>query len=501
MCSHALPVAVILTALDVRSGADPPDSSGGAVIARTPGGFASKTVWSVCLLLILAAAACIAAEESAHQGRGNLVVRLEIRDAIGPATSDFLSRGLEHARERNAQLLVFEMDTPGGLDTATRDMVQEILGSTVPVAIYVSPSGARAASAGTYLLYASHIAAMAPATSVGAATPIQIGGGGPGEPAPKNKEKEPKDGQAKDDDNATATEPATAAERKAINDSVSFIRGLAELRDRNADWAESAVRKAVSLTASAALEQNVIDVVATDLPDLLRQIDGRRVRTQHGVVELQTEGLIVEQFEADWRTRLLSVLTNPNVAYLLMLAGVYGLLLEGYNPGAILPGVVGAVCLLLALYAFQILSVNYAGLALMALGVALIVGEAFAPSFGVLGIGGIAAFVIGSILLFDEGVPGFHIARGLIAGVALAAGGLMLLTVSVFMRARRAAVTTGVEQMLQGTAVALEDFDATGRVDIHGEIWSAVTQAPVKKGQKLRVLRVDGLTLEVAPFE
>ncbi|MBM0103364.1 nodulation protein NfeD [Steroidobacter sp. S1-65] len=430
-------------------------------------------------------------------------MRLEIRDAIGPATSDFLSRGLEHARERNARLLVLEMDTPGGLDTATRDMVQEILSSTVPVAIYVSPSGARAASAGTYLLYASHIAAMAPATSVGAATPIQIGGGGPREPAPQNKEKETKEDKAKDDktdENVTATEPATAAERKAINDSVAFIRGLAELRDRNADWAESAVRQAVSLTASKALEQNVIDIVATDLPDLLRQIDGRRVRTQQGVVELRTDGLIVEEFQADWRTRLLSVLTNPNVAYFLMLAGVYGLLLEGYNPGAILPGVVGAVCLLLALYAFQILSVNYAGLALMALGIALIVGEAFAPSFGVLGIGGIAAFVFGSILLFDEGVPGFQIARGLIAGVALAAGVVMLLTVGVFMRARKARVTTGVEQMLQGTAIALEDFDAKGRVDIHGEIWNAVTQAPVKKGQKLRVLRVDGLTLEVMPF-
>lgn len=469
------------------------------MIARTPGGFASKAVWSGCLLLLLAAAACIGAQEPAPQGRGGSIVRLEIRDAIGPATSDFLSRGLEHARERNARLLVIEMDTPGGLDTATREMVQEILASAVPVAIYVSPSGARAASAGTYLLYASHIAAMAPATSVGAATPIQIGGGGPREPAPENKEKETKDG--KNDGSATATEPATAAERKAINDSVSFIRGLAELRDRNADWAESAVRRAVSLTASTALEQKVIDVVATDLPDLLRQIDGRRVRTQQGVVELQTDGLIVEEFEADWRTRLLSVLTNPNVAYFLMLAGVYGLLLEGYNPGAILPGVVGAVCLLLALYAFQILSVNYAGLALMALGIALIVGEAFAPSFGVLGIGGIAAFVFGSILLFDEGVPGFQIARGLIAGVALAAGIVMLLTVSVFMRARKARVTTGVEQMLQGTAIAMEDFDARGHVDIHGEIWNAVTQAPVKKGQRLRVLRVDGLTLEVTPFE
>lgn len=461
------------------------------------GGSPWTATWFMGLLLTVA---CLAAQERATETRGDLLVHLEIRDAIGPATSGFLLRALEHARERNAQLLVLELDTPGGLDTAMREMIQAILASPVPVAIYVSPSGARAASAGTYLLYASHIAAMAPATSIGAATPVQIGGGSPPQPDARDN-KDDKGKEDKEQKEAEPMEPATAGERKAINDSVSYIRGLAELRDRNADWAEQAVRKAVSLTASVALEQKVIDIVASDLPDLLRQIDGRRVRTQHGTIELKTEGLIVEEFEADWRTQLLSVLTNPNVAYFLMLAGIYGLLLEGYNPGAILPGVVGAVCLLLALYAFQILSVNYAGLALMALGIALIVAEAFAPSFGVLGIGGVAAFVIGSVLLFDEGVPGFEIARSVIGGTALAAAIVMLVTVGVFMRARRAPVTTGVEQMLQGTAIALEDFETTGRVDIHGEIWNAVASAPVRKGQRLRVSRVDGLTLEVEPLE
>jgi membrane-bound serine protease (ClpP class) len=290
-------------------------------------------------------------------------------------------------------------------------------------------------------------------------------------------------------------------ERKAVNDAVAFIRGPAELRDRNADWAEAAVRQAVSLTARAALEQKVIDVVATDLQDLLRQLDGRKVKTRYGVVPLATQGLVTEEFTADWRTKLLSILTNPNVAYLLMLAGVYGLLLEGYNPGSFAPGVFGAVCLLLALYAFQILSVNYAGLALMILGIALIVGEAFAPSFGALGVGGIVAFTIGSIMLFDGGVPGFHIARGLIGGVALAAAVVMLLMGSMFMRSRRTRVATGVEQLLQEPAVALEDFDSVGRVTIHGEIWSALTKTPVRKGARLKVLRVDGLTLEVAPGE
>lgn len=450
----------------------------------------------LCLFSLFMCALCSslwAAQQPADDVRSNVVVHLEIRGAIGPASSDFLMRALAHAQERDAPLVVLELDTPGGLDSATREMVQAILAAPMPVAIYVAPSGARAASAGTYLLYASHVAAMAPATSLGAATPIQIGGGAPAPP-----------GSQDDNDDIDAkkrTDPATAAERKAINDAVAFIRGLAELRDRNADWAEAAVREAVSLTSSAALEQNVIDLIAADLPQLLRQLNGQSVKTRFGTVELNTEGATIEEFTASWRTKLLSVLTNPNVAYFLMLAGVYGLLLEGYNPGAIVPGVVGAVCLLLALYAFQILSVNYAGLALMALGIALIVGEAFAPSFGALGIGGIAAFVAGSILLFDSGVPGFQIARGLIGGTALAAAIVMLLTAGVFMRARRVRVSTGAEQMLQEPATALEDFDSMGFVDIRGERWRAATQTPVVKGQRLRVLRVDGLTLTVAPLE
>jgi membrane-bound serine protease (ClpP class) len=454
-----------------------------------------KTALASWLLVLLTGLTWAAQEPSDASRAARPLVQLKIRDAIGPATSDFLQRGLAHAKERNAQLLLLELDTPGGLDTAMRDMIQAILASPVPVVTYVSPSGARAASAGTYILYASHIAAMAPATSVGAATPVQIGGGEPRQPDDKGDKN--KDGK---DEDKPPRQPGTASERKAINDAVSYIRGLAELRNRNAEWAEQAVREGMSLTATAALEQKVIDVIARDVPELLRKIDGRRVRTQFGTVELHTEGIVIEEFIADWRTQLLSVLTNPNVAYLLMLAGIYGLLLEGYNPGAILPGVVGAMSLLLALYAFQVLSVNYAGVALMALGIALIIGEAFAPSL-VLGIGGVIAFVIGSILLFDEGVPGFEIARGLIGGIALGAGLLMLLMVSVFMRARKSQVITGVEQLLHETATALEDFETSGLVDIHGETWRAVTRSPLKKGQRLRVLRVDGLTLEVAPEE
>lgn len=458
------------------------------VHTKSPDRAAIRVAASLLLPLLLLAAWTGVAQQKREEPRQPVLLHLEIRDAIGPATSTFFLRALKHAQQRNVQLVVLELDTPGGLDTAMREMIQAILASPVPVVIYVSPSGARAASAGTYLLYASHVAAMAPATSVGAATPVQIGGDQPAKP---NKE-------GKDEG---ANESGTALERKAVNDAVSFIRGLAEMRDRNAEWAEAAVRQAVSLTARVALEQKVIDVVATDLQDLLRQLDGRKVKTRYGLVQLSTRGLATEEFASDWRTKVLSILTNPNVAYLLMLAGVYGLLLEGYNPGTFVPGVVGAVCLLLALYAFQILSVNYAGLALIALGIALIVAEAFAPTFGALGVGGIVAFTIGSIMLFEGEVPGFHIARGLIGGTALAAAIVMLVTAGVFMRARRTRVATGVEQLLQEYAVALEDFATAGRVDIHGEIWHAVTRTPVTKGARLKVLRVDGLTLEVAPGE
>ena len=446
------------------------------------------TVRLVRLFLLVLALICAsghAQDTERHAARAVYVI--EIRDAIGPATSGFFLKTLAAAEKGEAQLLVLQLDTPGGLDSAMRDMIRAILGSSIPVAIYVSPSGARAASAGTYLLYASHIAAMAPATNLGAATPVQIGG------AP------PRDRAKEDEKGSESEDPATAMERKAVNDAVAYIRGLAEMRGRNADWAESAVRTAASLSAHAAREQNVIDVIAVDLPDLLRQIDGRKVKTLAGVVELATSGAAVERVEAGWRIQLLAALTNPNVAYLLLLGGVFGLLLEGYHPGTLVPGIVGAICLLLALYAFQLLSVNYAGLGLMLLGLALILAEAFVPSFGALGIGGIAAFVIGSILLLDNDVPGFHVARALIGGVALGASVVMLIMVTYFARSRRLPVVTGVEQLLQETAVALADFSQSGRVRIVGETWTAVTRTPVREGQRLRVVRVDGLTLEVAP--
>ncbi len=479
------------------------------------------------VLLALGCAWLAAQEEQPETGRE--VTLITVQDAIGPATSDYIVKGIAYAEERGAELIVIELDTPGGLDTAMREIIQAILGSTVPVATYVYPQGARAASAGTYILYASHIAAMAPATNTGAATPVAIGGTSPislpesPDAADDAENAEDADGAEQDgeaaageegeDGEAAASEdgaesapaaesfpqPATATERKAVNDAVAYILSLAERRGRNAEWAERAVRSGESISARAALENNVIDVVAEDLADLLEQIDGRRVAVDGEEIVLATEGLISDRFEPDWRTRLLAVITNPTVAYMLMLLGVYGLVFEGYNPGAIVPGVVGAISLLLALFAFQVLPVNYAGLALMLLGVILMVSEFLVPSFGALGIGGIAAFVFGSVILIDTDVPGFAVSTPLIAAIATTGGTVLLGIVWLAMKSRVRPVVSGTEEMTLMTASALEDFETDGRVWVHGERWQARSAESVTKGQTLKVTKVDGLLLHVEP--
>jgi membrane-bound serine protease (ClpP class) len=446
----------------------------------------SKARLALIMLVAVASGIC-AATDSAVSPQGTAFV-LTIRGAIGPATSDFFVRTVKHAGDRHAVALIVELDTPGGLDTAMREMIQAILSSTVPVLIYVSPSGARAASAGTYLLYASHVAAMAPATSVGAATPVNIG---PPQKTP-NSEKAPNaDSQPKDE--------RTDMERKVINDAVSYIRALAELRGRNADWAESAVRTAASLSATQALGEKVVDLIAKDIPDLLQQVDGRKVSITGREVTLHTAHVMLERIETDWRTQFLAVITDPNIAYLLFLIGLFGLMIEGYNPGVVLPGVVGAISLLLALFAFQTLPVNYAGLALIALGVVLMIAEAFMPSFGSLGVGGVIAFVFGSIILMDTEAPGFAVAWQLIGAIALV-GALILVTGMVLLaRTRRRSIATGREQMLNEPALAITDFEREGVVRAHGELWQAISSAPVYAGQRLRVVKVDGLTLQVEP--
>lgn len=419
----------------------------------------------------------------------NPVFQLTINDAIGPATDDYVEKAIEKAVLENAVLIVIRMDTPGGLDSAMRSIIKNITNSSIPVAIYVAPTGARAASAGTYILYASHIAAMAPGTNLGAATPVQIGISPPDIQKGKNNK-----------DKTTLDDNKSALQEKTINDAVAYIRGLAQLRGRNQEWAETAVRDAASLPAADALKKNVIDIIATSTADLLKQIDGREVLVQGKKVQLKTAGLTVQEINPDWRSRLLSVITNPNIAYILMLIGIYGLILEFYNPGSIVPGTIGAICLLLAMYAFQLLPINYAGMGLILLGIALMVAEAFEPSFGMLGIGGVIAFVFGSIILMDTDAPGFGINVSLIATFSVTSVIVLLAVVGMAMKARRRPVVSGMEELLGSEALVVEDFAQKGRVNIHSENWSALCDTPLQKGQYVKVIGINGLTLEVEPL-
>ncbi len=440
----------------------------------------------------IAAAQPVPDEAPSEPSPGRTALVVEIKDAIGPATREFFVRALERAEEQDAELLILVLDTPGGLSESMRDMIRAILSAKVPVVTYVSPPGAHAASAGTFILYASHVAAMAPATNLGAATPVPIGG------APRDRNTGPDDDKDGPGDDG---QPQAAMDRKAINDAVAYIRSIAEMRGRDPSFAEESVTAAASITANEALKRGVIDLIAADLPELIASLDGREVTLPTGRIALATRGITIERVEMDWRTSLLAVLTNPLVAYGLLIVGIYGLLFEGYNPGALVPGVVGGVCLLLGLYALQVLSVNFAGLALVVLGIAMMAAEFFVPSFGVLGFGGIAAFVIGSIVLMDTDAPGVMVSRGLVGGIATAAGVAMLATIAMAMRSRRRPVITGREQMIGGIAEALADFSGQGPVRIFGETWNAVSAVPVAAGQRLRIDRVDGLTLYVSPVK
>jgi len=430
---------------------------------------------------------------------GTAVLQLDIKSAIGPGVAGYVEHGLEQAKQMQAQLVILRMDTPGGLDQSMRSIIQAILASPAPVATFVAPSGARAASAGTYILYASHIAAMAPGTNLGAATPVQIGGGGlptpklPGKPDKNAKSEQPqKQKSAPPDD--------SSMHRKMVNDAAAYIRSLAQMRGRNADWAEQAVRQAASLSAEQALEKQVIDLMATDTSDLLKKLDGKTIKTVSGQLTLHTDGVAIEKLEPDWRNRILSIITDPNVAYILMLLGIYGLFFELANPGFVLPGVIGGICLLLALFAFQVLPVNFAGLALIGLGITFMIAEVFMPSFGALGLGGVIAFIVGSIMLMDTGVPGFALSLALIIGVTLTSAAFFILITGMALKARRRPVVSGREEMAGALGDAVEDFNTQGNIHIHGEIWQATTSTPITRGQTVRVTGMDGLILSVEPI-
>lgn len=421
------------------------------------------------------------------------IVQLAIQNAIGPATSDYIERSMATAVDSGAKAVLIVMDTPGGLDTSMRQIIKNIIASPIPVITYVAPGGARAASAGTYILYASHMAAMTPGTNLGAATPVLLIG--PDEAERKFERKPDKPGHS--DEKAPETAAQNRMSQKTVNDAVAYIRSLAELRGRNADWAEKAVRESASLTAEQALKLNVIDILAADRADLLKQLNQRSVNVHGQDVILATEDATIREIEPDWRSRLLAVITNPNIAYILMLAGIYGLIFEFSNPGSIIPGTIGGICLLLALYAFQILPVNYAGMALILLGIALMIAEAFVPGFGILGFGGLIAFVIGSVILMDTDAPGFGINIALIAAFTLSSALLLTIALGMVIKSRRNPVVTGTEELLGKTGVAMEDFTGTGLVRIHSEIWRACANETLHKNQRIQVTGRDGLTLWV----
>jgi membrane-bound serine protease (ClpP class) len=411
-------------------------------------------------------------------------VVLDVDGAIGPAIADYIVRELQAVNPDDVGLVVLRMNTPGGLDTSMRKIISAILASPVPVATFVAPSGARAASAGTYIAYASAIAAMAPGTNIGAATPVQLGGGSllPG------SEQKPQSKNGESEDTET---------RKIINDAVAYIRSLATVNGRNADWAADAVRSAVSLPASEALSLHVIDVIAKDVPDLLRQIDGRTVNVNGKPQRLATAGLTVERTPPGWRTELFALVTDPDVAFILMLIGIYGIVLEFFSPGAVAPGLIGAISLLVSLYALAFIPINYAGAALVLIGIALMIAEVHIGTFGALGVGGIAAFVIGALMMFPERVPGFSLSAAVVIGAAIASAALILLVLAALLRSRNRPVVTGDEALIGAEGEAVTWQDSEGRVRVQGEIWLARAKAPLPAGTRVKVVSRDGLVLFV----
>jgi membrane-bound serine protease (ClpP class) len=444
---------------------------------------------ALAAIAALAAGPAIAQPDStpatASRDGGRVVLRLEVDGAISPASAELLESAIEKAEDADAEALVVLLDTPGGLVESTREIVQAIMASRVPVVVYVAPSGARAGSAGVFLTLAAHVAAMAPGTNIGAATPISLGGGGlPGGPAPADSAIQ---GQSSGD----------ALERKILNDTVAFIRTIAERRGRNADWAERAVTEAVSVTETEALAENVVDLVAASLPELLDRIDGREVELVDRRTRLRTAGAEVRTVEKGLRFKILDTIANPNIAFILMMIGIYGIFFELMNPGAILPGVVGGISLVLAFFALQALPVNYAGVVLILFSLILFIAEVKVVSHGLLTVGGVIAFVLGATMLFEGPGSFFRVSWSVIIPAALLTAGFFAFAMGMAWRAWKTRPTTGREGLVGERAVVRRRLDPSGKVMVRGELWRARAEETVEAGESVEVVGVDGLTLEV----
>jgi membrane-bound serine protease (ClpP class) len=473
----------------------------GMTLSAHSGG--GRRAWALAGSIAALLCAClmtVAADHwaSAQPAPDRAVLLVDVKGAIGVVSAEQLAKALQRAGATGAPAVIVRLDTPGGLLSSTREMIQAILASPVPVVMYVAPNGSRAMSAGTYLMYASHVAATAPTTTLGAATPVSLSPGGmPGAPQPP-PEKKPSEIEK---DKQPAPDSPSAMEKKAINAAVADIRSLAELRGRNADWAERAVREAATLTASAALKEGVIDLIAKDVEDLLAKIDGRKVTTSVGEIRLETKDRPVVELKPDWKAQLLNVIADPNVALILMMIGIYGILFEFWHPGTVVPGVIGAISLIVALASLSVLPVNYAGMALLLLGIALMVAEAFAPSFGILGLGGIIAFVLGAFFLFDPDQSDIPIQASwqVVAGLTAVSAAFFMGILGLAVRARQRPVRTGAEEMIGLTGRVVQWEGDEGRVHVRGEVWGAQSSASLAKGQKVRVVSRTGLTLAVEP--
>lgn len=447
--------------------------------------------WILFSIVLAAVAATFSFAQAVETGASRTALVIEIDGAIGPATARQVKEGLATAAERHAEVVILRLNTPGGLVPSMREIIADILASPVPVIGYVAPSGGHAASAGTYILYAAHVAAMAPGTNLGAATPVEIGTPFPGLPGDGNDKPGEKDGKA-----PSTPQPSDTMSAKMTNDAVAFIRSLAELRGRNADWAEKAVREAQSLSANAALDAHVIDLVAPDMTRLLAAIDGRNVEAAGSMRSLKTKDLVVETLEPGWLNRLLGVITDPNVAIILMLIGIYGIIFEFMSPGAVAPGVIGTISLVLGLYALNFLPIDYTGLALMLLGIVFLIVEAFNPTV-VLGLGGLVAFLLGLAMLFKVDAPGYQLSWTIIGIAAAAMAALILLTGRFVWTTRKNPVRVGAPAMRGLPAQILDWAGGSGHVLAQGERWQAKAEESFAKGETVEIADIQDLTLTV----